>query len=214
MSISTGSAASLEEADHDETDHDEVVCSLADVVTARGPLSEGQARAAAVAAAEALARLHDAGGVHGRLGPADLVLTGQGGLKLTDPAATTEPPPGPAAPAGAPEAGSASPEGDVIALAATIVALATGAVLDPTVPWPADFLWRLGCPLALGADAALVLDAADAVPTAADLGPIFGRGAEAGLALPEPVTPAVRSDPTPTMDYPPVKAPALPTRLR
>ena len=214
MSISTGSAAGLEEAEHDETDHGEAVCSLADVVTARGPLTEGQARAAAVAAAEALARLHDAGGVHGRLGPADLVLTGQGGLKLTDPAATTEPPPGPAAPAGAPEAGSASPEGDVIALAATIVALATGAVLDPTVPWPADFLWRLGCPLALGADAALVLDAADAVPAAADLGPIFGRGAEASLALPEPVTPAVRSDPTPTMDYPPVRAPALPTRLR
>ena len=214
MSISTGSAAGLEATDHDETDPGEAVCSLADVVTTRGPLTEGQARAAAVAAAEALARLHDAGGVHGRLGPADLVLTGQGGLKLTDPAATTEPPPGPAAPAGAPEAGSASPEGDVIALAATIVALATGAVLDPTVPWPADFLWRLGCPLALGADAALVLDAAGAVPAAADLGPIFGRGAEASLALPEPVTPAVRSDPTPTMDYPPVKAPALPTRLR
>lgn len=209
MSISTGSAAGLEEAEHGEA-----VCSLADVVTARGPLTEGEARAAAVAAAEALARLHDAGGVHGRLGPADLVLTGQGDLKLTDPAATTEPPPGPAAPAGAPEAGSASPEGDVIALAATIVALATGAVLDPTVPWPADFLWRLGCPLALGADAALVLDAAGAVPAAADLGPIFGRGAESSLALPEPVTPAVRSDPTPTMDYPPVKTPALPTRAR
>ena len=203
MSISTGSPAGLKEADH------EAVCSLADVVTARGPLSEGEARAAAVAAASALAQLHDAGGVHGQLGPADLVLTGQGDLKLTDSAATTEPPPGPPAPAGAPEAGSASPEGDVIALAATIVALATGAVLDPTVPWPADFLWRLGCPLALGADAALVLDASGAVPSAADLGSIFGRGAEASLTLPKPVTPAIKSDPTPTMDYPPVKATAL-----
>ena len=211
MSISTRSPAGLKEANYDEAGPDEAVCSLADVVTARGPLSEGEARAAAVAAAAALARLHDAGGVHGRLGPADLVLTGQGDLKLTDSAATTEPPPGPSAPAGAPEAGSASPEGDVIALAATIVALATGAVLDPTVPWPADFLWRLGCPLALGADAALVLDAAGTVPTAADLGPIFGRGAEASLTLPKPVTPAIKSDPTPTMDYPPVSAP---TRLR
>ena len=200
----TGSAPGLDEA----------VCSLADVVAARGPLTEGEARAVAVAGAAALARLHGAGGVHGRVGPADLVLTGRGDLKLTDPAATTEPPPPPSAPAGAGEAGSASPEGDVIALAATIVALATGAVLDPTVPWPADFLWRLGCPPALGADAALVLDAAGAVPPACDLGPVFGRGAEAGLALPEPVAPSVRVDPTPTMDYPPVKAPALPTRLR
>lgn len=210
MSISTGSAAGLEEADLGQA-----VCSLADVVAAGGPLTEGQARAVAVAAAAALARLHAAGGVHGRLGPAALVLTGQGDLKLTDPAATTtEPPPGPSAPAGAPGAGSSSPEGDVVALAATIVALATGAVLDPTVPWPADFLWRLGCPPALGADAALVLDAAGAVPTAADLGPVFGRGAEASLTLPDPVTPTVRADPTPTMDYPPVRAPTLGARLR
>lgn len=129
-------------------------------------------------------------------------------------AATTERPLPPPPPAGAGEAGSASPEGDVVALAATIVALATGAVLDPTVPWPADFLWRLGCPPALGADAALVLDAAGPVPTARDLGRLFGRGAESGLTLPEPVVPAVRTDPTPTMDYPPVRGPAQPAPAR
>ena len=129
-------------------------------------------------------------------------------------AATTERPLPPSAPAEAGEAGSASPEGDVVALAATIVALATGAVLDPTVPWPADFLWRLGCPPALGADAALVLDAAGPVPTARDLGRLFGRGAESGLTLPEPVVPAVRTDPTPTMDYPPVRGPAQPAPAR
>ena len=129
-------------------------------------------------------------------------------------AATTERPLPPPAPAGAGEAGSASPEGDVVALAATIVALATGAVLDPTVPWPADFLWRLGCPPALGADAALVLDAAGPVPTARDLGRLFGRGAESSLTLPEPVVPAVRTDPTPTMDYPPVRGPAQPAPAR
>ena len=247
-------------------DLDEAVCSLADVAAARGRLTEGEARAVAVAAAAALALIHDAGEVHGRIGPAHLVLTGQGDLKLTEsaaaerpsaeqasahpaaaterpsvhPAAATERPsvhpaaattespsahPAAAtterplplpAPAGAGEASSASPEGDVVALAATIVALATGAVLDPTVPWPADFLWRLGCPPALGADAALVLDAAGPVPTARDLGRLFGRGAESGLTLPEPVVPAVRTDPTPTMDYPPVRGPAqpAPTRLR
>ena len=244
MSISTGLAPGLDEA----------VCSLADVAAARGRLTEGEARAVAVAAAAALALIHDAGDVHGRIGPAHLVLTGQGDLKLTesaaaaerpsaDPAsvhpaaatesasahpaaataespsahpaaATTERPLPPSAPAGAGEAGSASPEGDVVALAATIVALATGAVLDPTVPWPADFLWRLGCPPALGADAALVLDAAGPVPTARDLGRLFGRGAEFGLTLPEPVVPAVRTDPTPTMDYPPVRGPAQPAPAR
>ena len=185
MSINTAPAPGLDEA----------VCSLADVTAARGPLTEGEARAVAVAAAAALALIHDAGEARGRIGPADLVLTNRGDLKLTKSAG---------------EAGSASPEGDVVALAATIVALATGAVLDPTVPWPADFLWRLGCPPALGADAALVLDAAGAVPTARDLGRLFGRGAEPGLTLPEPVVPAVRADPTPTMDYPFVRAPAQP----
>ena len=245
MSISTGLAPGLDEA----------VCSLADVAAARGHLTEGEARAVAVAAAAALALIHDAGEVHGRIGPAHLVLTGQGDLKLTesavtaerlsaDPAsvhpaaataerpsahpaaattespsahpaaATTERPLPLPAPAGAGEAGSASPEGDVVALAATIVALATGAVLDPTVPWPADFLWRLGCPPALGADAALVLDAASPVPTARDLGRLFGRGAESGLTLPEPVVPAVKTDPTPTMDYPPVRGPAQPAPAR
>ena len=244
MSISVGLAPG----------RDEAVCSLADVAAARGRLTEGEARAVAVAAAAALALIHDAGEVHGRIGPAHLVLTGQGDLKLTesaaaaerlsaDPAAaypaaaaaesvsiypaaaTTESPsiypaaatterPLPLPAAGAGEAGSASPEGDVVALAATIVALATGAVLDPTVPWPADFLWRLGCPPALGADAALVLDAAGPVPTARDLGRLFGRGAESGLTLPEPVVPAVRTDPTPTMDYPPVRGPAQPAPAR
>lgn len=190
MSIRTAPAPGLDEA----------VCSLADVTAARGSLTEGEARAVAVAAAAALALVHDAGEVRGRIGPADLVLTGRGDLKLAKPG----------------EAGSASPEGDVVALAATIVALATGAVLDPTVPWPADFLWRLGCPPALGADAALVLDAAGAVPTARDLGRLFGRGAESSLTLPEPAVPAVRTDPTPTMDYPLVRGPAqpIPARLR
>ncbi len=256
VSINTGPVPGLDEA----------VCSLADVAAARGRLTEGEARAVAVAAAAALALIHDAGKVHGRIGPAHLVLTGQGDLKLTesaaaerlsaDPAAaypaaataespsvhpaaattespsiypaaattespsihpaaaTTERPLPSPAPAGAGEAGSASPEGDVVALASTIVALATGAVLDPTVPWPADFLWRLGCPPALGADAALVLDAAGTVPTARDLGRLFGRGAESGLTLPEPVVPAVRTDPTPTMDYPPVRGPAQPAPAR
>lgn len=250
VSINTGPVPGLDEA----------VCSLADVAAARGRLTEGEARAVAVAAAAALALIHDAGEVHGRIGPAHLVLTGQGDLKLTESAATAERPaaewpsthpasataerpaaeqasvhPAAAAterpsahpsaatterplplpaPAGAGEAGSASPEGDVVALAATIVALATGAVLDPTVPWPADFLWRLGCPPALGADAALVLDAAGTVPTARDLGRLFGRGAESGLTLPEPVVPAVRTDPTPTMDYPPVRGPAQPAPAR
>lgn len=223
MSISTAPAPGLDEA----------VCSLADVTAARGPLTEGEARAVAVAAAAALARIHDAGEARGRIGPADLVLTSRGDLKLAESAATAESPGDPAAdtadpaavhpaaatterplplsaPAGAGEAGSASPEGDVVALAATIVALATGAVLDPTVPWPADFLWRLGCPPTLGADAALVLDAAGAVPAARDLGRLFGRGAESGLTLPDPVVPAARVDPTPTMDYPFVRAPAQP----
>ena len=116
MSISTAPAPGLDEA----------VCSLADVTAARGPLTEGEARAVAVAAAAAL--IHDAGMVHGRIRPSDLVLTNRGDLKLTE----------------------------------------------------------------------------------------FGRGAESGLALPEPVVPAVRVGPTPTMDYPFVRAPAqpIPARLR
>ena len=69
MSINTGSAAGLE-----ETDLDQAVCSLADVVPAGGPLTEGEARAVAVAAAAALARLHAAGGVHGRLVNAGLAI--------------------------------------------------------------------------------------------------------------------------------------------
>ena len=129
MSISTAPAPGLDEA----------VCSLADVTAARGPLAEGEARAVAVAAAAALALIHDAGRVRGRIGPADLVLTGRGDLKLAESAAT-----------------------------------------------------------------------AGAVPAARDLGRLFGRGAESGLTLPEPVVPAVRADPTPTMDYPFVRAPAQP----
>ncbi len=189
------------------------VCSLADVLSVQGPLTENETRAVAVAAAAELARIHDAGLIHGQIEPANLLLTADGELELTNPGA----------PAGAAPTASGIPgptrahtqaatTNDVVALAVTLVELATGTVLDPAVAWPADILWRLGCPLALGTDLARVLDA-DTAPAAHDLGPMFGsssdRGSHRSLTLPEPVVPSIRTDPTPTMDYMPILIGAL-----
>ena len=68
--------------DHGEIVLAEAACSLADVLYERGPLPESEVRAVGAAAAAALARVHDAGLVHGDVKPANLLLSRDGELWL------------------------------------------------------------------------------------------------------------------------------------
>ena len=199
-------------------------CSLADVLLERGPLPDEQVRAVGAAAAAALARVHEGGLVHGDVKPANLLLSHDGELWLADFDA--------ASPAGGqplerfspgrlPPGAPALPAADIVALALTLVELSTGALLDACVAWQAADLRRLGCSPALSAEIALMLGGAGLLRTAGspsdpdppgDAGPnltahrvarMFEQGTTG--ALPLPVAATLGSDPTPTVEFMPVR---------
>ena len=194
-------------------------CSLADVLHERGPLPADEIRAVGAAAAAALARVHQAGLVHGDVKPANLLLSRSGELLLADfdsaapadgqPLACSSPPRlAPGAPA--------RPATDVCALAITLVELSTGALIDPGVAWRAGDLRRLGCSHALSAEIAFMLSGNGSALSARGAADMFERGG-AG-SLPMPAMHARRVDPTPTVEFMPARArtptpPALPDSL-
>ena len=189
------------------------VCSLADVLHERGALPEGEVRAVGAAAASALARVHDAGLVHGDVKPANLLLSPESELWLADFDASTAAD-GKALPlAGAPRQAPddrSLPAADIRALALTIVELATGALIDPAVCWRAGDLRLLGCAPALSADVAFMLGADNlfdthrSTPSACSIAELLERGAE---ALPAPAVTARGIDPTPTIEFMATPAP-------
>lgn len=205
-------------------------CSLADVLQERGPLPDGQVRAVGAAAAAALARVHEGGLVHGDVKPANLLLSHDGELWLADFDAAAPAGGQPLerfSPRRLPPGAPALPAADIVALALTLVELSTGALLDACVAWQAADLRRLGCSPALSAEIALMLGGAgplgiadthrspgspgDPDPTD-DAGPDLtahrvARMFEQGTAgaLPPPVAATLGADPTPTVEFMPVR---------
>ncbi len=184
-------------------------CSLADVLHERGRLSDGEVRAVGAAAAAALARIHEAGFVHGDIKPANLLLSHDGELWLADFDAATPADGRPLqrfSPGRLSPGAEARPESDLAALAVTIVELATGTLVDPNVSWrPAD-LRRLGCSAALSIGLSAMLAEPGAVPNAQVAAEMFERGGTLGdggvRRLPAPATSAHQIDTTPTVEFP------------
>ncbi len=190
-------------------------CSLADVLHERGPLPVGAVRAVGAAAAGALARVHEAGLVHGDIKPANLLLSHEGKLWLADfdaavaadgqPLSRSSPP---RLPPGTP----ARPAADITALALALVELSTGALLDPRVRWRAADLRRLGCSAPLSAEIAMMLGAGGSALSAQATAEMFERGGTG--SLPAPAVNARRVDPTPTVEFMPVRSPPRPEAAR
>ena len=183
-------------------------CSIADVLHERGPLPEGEVRAVGAAAAAALARVHDAGLVHGDVKPANLLLSRDGELWLADfdaAAAADGQPLNRFSPPRLPPRSPSRPAADITALALTLVELSTGALLDPRVLWRVTDLRRLGCSPALSAEISFMLgsegDPGDAGPalSAQSAAEMFER--EGSGILPAPAAEARHVDPTPTVEF-------------
>ena len=189
-------------------------CSLADVLHERGPLPESEVRAVGAAAAAALARVHKAGLVHGDVKPANLLLSHEGELWLADfdaAAPADSQPLNRSSPPRLPPGAPALPAVDITALALALVELSTGALLDPRVQWRAADLCRLGCSATLSAEIAMMLSSQDragragpALP-ARKIAEMLRRGGN-GI-LPAPAANAQRVDPTPTVEFMPVRPP-------
>ena len=189
-------------------------CSLADVLHERGPIPADEVRAVGAATAAALARVHEAGLVHGDVKPANLLLSRSGELLLADFDAAS-PVDGrrlrrvspPRLVPGAP----ARPATDIRALAITLVELSTGSLIDPGVPWRAQDLRRLGCPPDLSAEISFMLGREGAAPSARSVARMLERGC--GM-LPAPAEQARHVDPTPTVEFMPARrsAPLSSTR--
>lgn len=181
-------------------------CSLADVLVERGPLAEGEVRAVGAAAAAALTRVHDTGLVHGDIKPANLLLSPDGELWLADfdtACPADGKPLGRHSPPRLPPGSPARAATDVTALALALVELATGSLLDPGTAWRAADLRRLGCSAGLSAELSFMLGDADSVPSAQGTTDMFERGGTG--PLPAPAVNAQRADPTPTIDFMPVR---------
>ena len=186
-------------------------CSIADVLHERGPLPEGEVRAVGAAAAAALTRVHEAGLVHGDVKPANLLLSRGGELWLADfdaAAAADGQPLNRFSPPRLPPRAPSQPAADITALALTLVELSTGVLLDPCVPWRATDLRRLGCSAALSAEIAFMLGSegrpgnAGLALSAQSTAEMFERG---GGILPAPAVQARQVDPTPTVEFMPVR---------
>ena len=201
---------------HGVGDHGELVlaraaCSLADVLHERGPLPESEVRAVGAAAATALARVHDAGLVHGDIKPANLLLSRGGELWLADFDTASKGDGQPLrrfSPGRLPPGAPARPGTDMAALALALVELSTGTLLDPCVSWRAADLCRLGCSPALSTEIAFMLGS-EGLPGSAGLAlsaqstaEMFERG---GGILPAPAVQARQVDPTPTVEFMPVR---------
>lgn len=183
-------------------------CSLADVLEERGPLSDGRVRAVAAAAAAALAGLHASGRVHGDVRTANLLVSPGDGLSLAElgSAASAER----RLPGGrgqsAPGA-RARTRADLRALGITLIELSTGIRADPRIDWKAAELRRLGCSPALSSQIAALLDRGSALSAEAAAAAFERSGAS---ALPAPVVLAAFTDPTPTVEFMPVRPPPTP----
>ena len=181
-------------------------CSLADVLQERGPLPADEVRAVGVAAAAALARVHQAGLVHGDVKPANLLLSRSGELLLADfdaaAPADGRPLPRFSRPRLAPGA-PARPATDILALAVALVELSTGALIDPAVPWRAGDLRRLGCSPGLSAEIAFMLSGNGSALSAGGAVAVLERAGTG--SLPAPAVNARRVDPTPTVEFMPAR---------
>ena len=191
-------------------------CSLADVLHERGPLTDEEVRAVAAAAARALRGVHEAGLVHGDVKPANLLLSHAGDLWLCDFDSAVEADGQPLrrfTPERVPADAVAEPQTDLTALAVMLIELATGVGVDPHVRWRASDLRRIGCSAELSVEIAFALNAAtpaedaqaDAALDARCFAEMFHRGD--ALRLPAPARRARMVDPTPTIDFPPVRRP-------
>ena len=186
--------------------------SLADVLHERGPVSEDEVRAVGAAAATALARVHEAGLVHGDVKPANLLLSHDGQLWLGDfdaAAAADGRPLERFSPGRLPPGAPALPASDIAALALCLVELSTGTRLDPCVAWGAADLRRLGCSAAVSAEIAFMLGGTGTVNhegstlSAQSTAEMLGRGGR-GI-LPAPAAKVRHVDPTPTVEFMPAR---------
>ena len=204
--VSGPGIVALEAADAGGLVLESAACSLADVLAERGPLAEGEVRAVGAAAAAALARVHDAGLVHGDVKPANLLLSREGELWLADFDAASRAdgqPLGRVSPGRLPPGAPARVGTDIVALALTLAELATGALLDPATSWRVSDLRRIGCSPALSAELSFMLGDEGSSPSAQGAADMFGRNG-AG-SLPAPAAEARRVDPTPTVEFMPAQ---------
>ena len=188
---------------------EEAACSVADVLAERGKLSEGEVRAVGVEAANALARVHEAGLIHCDVKAANLLLSHDGQLWLADFDA--------AAPANgmplvrgthalAELAPRAEVAADILGLAVTLVQLATGLEIDLRVAWTSADLNRIGCPPMLSSDIAMALGSQETGEfTMTWFATLLGRYRDP-LRLPKPVVPSINDDLPETIDYPALKS--------
>ena len=181
-------------------------CSLADVLHERGPLAEGEVRAVGAAAAMALARVHDAGLVHGDVKPANLLLSHNRELWLADFDAACPADGRPLerfSPGRLPPGAPARFAADMTALALTLVELSTGIRPDPGASWRVADLRRLGCSPALSAELSFMLGGDGSALSARRAARMLARGGTD--SLPAPAANAQRADSTPTVEFMPAR---------
>ena len=181
-------------------------CSLADVLHERGPLPEDEVRAVGAAAAAALARVHAAGLVHGDIKPANLLLSHNRELWLSDFDATCPADGRPLerfSPGRLPPGAPARFSADLTALALTLVEMSTGILLDPEASWRTADLRRLGCSPALSAELSFMLGSDGSALSAPSTAEMLSRGGTE--PLPAPAANAQRADSTPTVEFMPAR---------
>ena len=185
---------------------EEAACSLADVLLERGPLAEGEVRAVGAAASEALARVHDAGLVHGDVKPANLLLSHNRELWLADFDAARPADGRPLerfSPGRLPPGAPARFAADLSALALTLVELSTGILLDPGASWRAADLRRLGCSPALSVELSFMMGGNGSALSARSTVEMLNRGSTG--SLPAPTANAPQADSTPTVEFMPAR---------